>query len=138
MGQIQVKTIRKKFLSKPWFDLDCKFARKKYRKIKRRFKSRETDLLHSELRDAEKKYKNLLNKKFKHYSQNITKNLDSTNPKDFWKLLNKGKRKNQPDIGIDKLFHFFKDLNSDSAGNVYEGQLDMDEGTLEQINSHIK
>ena len=64
----------------------------------------------------------------------MTTNLDelhSTNPKDFWKLLNKGKRKNQPDIGIDK------DLNSDSEGNVYEGQLDMDEGTLEQINSHI-
>ena len=36
----------------------------------------------------------------------------STNPKDFWKLLNKGKRKNQSDIGIDKLFDFFKDLNS--------------------------
>jgi hypothetical protein len=70
----------------------------------------------------------------------MTKNLDelhSTNPKDFWKLLNKGKRKNQSDIGIDKLFDFLKDLNSDSEGNVYEGQLDMDEGTLEQINSHI-
>jgi hypothetical protein len=106
----------KQFLSKPWFDLDCKFARKSYRKIKRRFKSRKTDLSHSELRDAEKKYKNLLNKKIKNYSQNMTKNLDelhSTNPKDFWKLLNKGKRKNQPDIGIDKLFAFFKDLNSD-------------------------
>jgi hypothetical protein len=36
-----------------------------------------------------------------------------------------------------KLFDFFKDLNSDSEGNVYEGQLDIDEGTLEQINSHI-
>jgi hypothetical protein len=46
----------KQFLSKPWFDLDCKFARKSYRKIKRRFKSRKTDLSHSELRDAEKKY----------------------------------------------------------------------------------
>ena len=47
----------KQFLSKPWFDLDCKFARKNYTKIKRRFKSRKIDLLHSELRDAEKKYK---------------------------------------------------------------------------------
>jgi hypothetical protein len=43
----------------------------------------------------------------------------------------------QPDIDIDKLFDFFKDWNSDSEGNVYEGQLGMDEGTLEQINSHI-
>jgi hypothetical protein len=33
------------------------------------------------------------------------------------------KWKNQSDIGIDKLFDFFKDLNSDSEGNVYEGQL---------------
>ena len=30
-----------------------------------------------------------------------------------------------------------KELNSDSEGNVYEGQLDMDEGTLEQIVNHI-
>jgi hypothetical protein len=70
----------------------------------------------------------------------MTNNLDelhSTNPKDFGKLLNKGKRKHQHDIGINKLFDFFKDLNSDSEGNVYEGQLDIDEGTLEQINSHI-
>jgi hypothetical protein len=47
----------------------------------------------------------------------MTKNLDelhSTNPKNFWKLLNKEKRKNQSDIGIDKLFDFFKDLNTDS------------------------
>ena len=82
------------FLSKLWFDLDCKFARKNYRKIKRRFKYRKTDLLHSELRDAEKKNKNLLNKKFKDYSQNMTKNLDELH---------------QPDIDIDKLFDFFKD-----------------------------
>jgi hypothetical protein len=43
------------FSSKPWFDLDCKFARTNYRKIKRRFKYKKTDLLHSELRDAEEK-----------------------------------------------------------------------------------
>jgi hypothetical protein len=36
--------------------------------------------------------------------------IRQTNPKDFWKLLNKGKRKNQPDIGIDKLFDFFKEI----------------------------
>ena len=34
-------------------------------------------------------------------------------------------------------FDFFKDWNSDSEGNGYEGQLGMDDGTLEQINSHI-
>jgi hypothetical protein len=44
--------------------------------------------------EAEKKYKNLLNKKFKDYSQNMTKNLDELH---------------QPDIDIDKLFDFFKD-----------------------------
>ena len=41
----------------------------------------------------------------------MTKNLDelhSTNPKDFLKLLNKGKRKNQPDIGIENFSTFSK------------------------------
>jgi hypothetical protein len=48
------------------------------------------------------KYKNY-RKKFSEDIQHLSKN----NPKEFWKLLNKGKRKKQPNIEIDKLYDFF-------------------------------
>jgi hypothetical protein len=38
--------------------------------------------------------------------------LCKNNPKEFWKLLNKGKRKKQPNIEIDKLYDFFQNLNT--------------------------
>jgi hypothetical protein len=34
-------------------------------------------------------------------------NLSKNNPKEYWKLLNKGERKKQPNIEIDKLYDFF-------------------------------
>jgi hypothetical protein len=38
-------------------------------------------------------------------------NLKSSNSQEFWKLLKKGKTREQPNIPIDKLFEFFKTLN---------------------------
>ncbi|VDI66132.1 Hypothetical predicted protein [Mytilus galloprovincialis] len=40
------------------------------------------------------------------------KNRDIGKNRDYWKVLNQGKRKKQPDIPIEKLFDFFKDLNA--------------------------
>ena len=39
------------------------------------------------------------------------KTLRSKNPKEYWKILNKGQKKKQPDISIDVLYEFFKNLN---------------------------
>jgi hypothetical protein len=35
----------------------------------------------------------------------------SKNPKEYWKILNKGQKKKQPNISIDVLYEFFKNLN---------------------------
>jgi hypothetical protein len=39
------------------------------------------------------------------------KTLRSKNPKEYWKILNKGQKKKQPNISIDVLYEFFKNLN---------------------------
>jgi cytoplasmic iron level regulating protein YaaA (DUF328/UPF0246 family) len=36
--------------------------------------------------------------------QNKLKTMRTKNPKEFWKILNKGKRKEQPDIPVDTFF----------------------------------
>ena len=38
--------------------------------------------------------------------QNKLKTMRTKNPKEFWKILNKGKRKEQPDIPVDTFFEF--------------------------------
>ncbi|CAG2247120.1 unnamed protein product [Mytilus edulis] len=49
--------------NKPWFDEECKFARQNYRKLKRRFKSKNHSKNHSDMLNAEKAYKNILDSK---------------------------------------------------------------------------
>ena len=40
------------------------------------------------------------------------KNASRDNPKHFWKILGGHKRKKQPNIEINNLYEFFKDLNT--------------------------
>ena len=43
--------------------------------------------------------------------RNKLKNLKSTNPKEYWQILNNGRERKQPDIPLEELFEFFKNLN---------------------------
>ena len=48
------KVIKK--INKPWFNLDCRFARQNYRKLKRRRKLHPSPELSAEIDKAEKHY----------------------------------------------------------------------------------
>lgn len=61
--------------SKPWFDIDCKFARQNYRKMKRRRKQRNSDSSKRELKDAEKKYKKQMHISIRKYRRNMKTKL---------------------------------------------------------------
>ena len=101
-------------IQKPWFDLDCKFERQYYRKMKRKHKFRNSDNSRKELKEAEKKYKKQMDTSIRKYRQKMKKELKtlrSKNPKEYWKILNKGQKKKQPNISIDVLYEFFKNLN---------------------------
>jgi hypothetical protein len=50
---------------KPWFDQDCKFARQKYRKSKRRYKLNNTIRNRSIMIDDEKGYKKVMDEKYR-------------------------------------------------------------------------
>jgi hypothetical protein len=75
---------------KPWFDQDCKFARKKYRKSKRRYKLNNTIRNRSIMIDDEKGYKKVMDEKYKIYCKNISddlKNASRDNLSHFWNIL---------------------------------------------------
>ena len=56
--------------------------------------------------------------KHKKQMQQKLRNLKHKNPKEFWKILNNIKRKeDDPDISIDTLYEYFKNLNINNDGN---------------------
>jgi vacuolar-type H+-ATPase subunit H len=96
-------------LKNHWFDLDCKFERQYYRKMKRKHKFRNSDNSRKELKEAEKNHKKQMDTSIRKYRQKMKtelKTLRSKNPKEYWKILNKGQKKKQPNISIDVLYEF--------------------------------
>ena len=129
---------------KPWFNYECKFARRHYRKIKRQFKFRPTDAQRREIIGAEKRYKKLLDISSKQYRKdmrNRLKNLKGSNSKEYWSILNRGTKKRQPNIPLDDLYDFFKKLNkSPEGGNTFENNIDVnipENINIEQLNEEL-
>ena len=82
--------------------------------MKRKHKFRNSDNSRKELKEAEKKYKKQMYTSIRKYRQKMKKELKtlrSKNPKEYWKILNKGQKKKQPNISIDVLYEFLKNLN---------------------------
>jgi uncharacterized protein YcbK (DUF882 family) len=102
---------QKKSEDKPWFYVECKLARQNYRKLRTKYKKNQTEKNKEELNNSEKYYKRTLDKNQKLYRNKITKqlrNLHTNNPKEYWKILNSGRHKKQPNISIENLLQFFK------------------------------
>jgi hypothetical protein len=73
------------------------------------------------LAESEIDYKRTLDKTQRKYRQNWCrrlKNMRTKDPKEFWKILNQGKRKTQPNISLQKLFEFFKNLNTAPSDDI--------------------
>jgi hypothetical protein len=65
--------------------------------------------------DDEKGYKKIMDEKYEIYCKKFSDDLNNAsrdNPKHFWKILGGRKRKQQPNIEINTLYEFFKDLNT--------------------------
>jgi hypothetical protein len=65
--------------------------------------------------DDEKDYKKAMDEKHKIYckkNSDYLKKVSRDKPKHFWKILGEHKRKQQPNIEINILYEFVKDLNT--------------------------
>jgi hypothetical protein len=129
---------------KPWFTVQCKFQRQNYRKLKRKYKRYKTEAVKNELDAAERQYKRTLDISMSRHRkdmQNKLKTMRTKNPKEFWKILNKGKRKEQPNIPVDTFFEFYKELNQKpnqkDTPNLPEPEVQETKQINEEINKYI-
>ena len=108
-------------------------ARKNYRRSKRNLKLRRSRNLEENTKRLEKHYKKVLDKSIRTHRQKIRNkinNLKSTNPREYWKIINSGKKKNSPEIPIDILFDYFKNLNAKGD--------DIDDSDINQNNNRVR
>ena len=141
------KVVRKKkknvcISSKPWFSTDCKIARKQYRKLKRRCKIDPSIETKEDMKRAEKEYKKKMDANIKMHRKEMSrklKNLRSNNSKEYWNILRQGTNKKQPNISIDSLFEFFRNINkAPETNNEDEINLpDIDSNLINNLNNEI-
>jgi hypothetical protein len=137
-----VKHIGKKKLGKLkkyWFNDDCHFERRNFRKRKRIFQKSRTNENFDDFKIAEKRYKKVMDEAILDHRRKLSReinNLKSSNSREFWKLLKKGKTREQPNIPIDKLFEFFKTLNEKPDADLINIPL-LDPGNVNELNENI-
>jgi hypothetical protein len=88
---------------------------------------------------AEKRYKKVMDEAILDHRRQLSReinDLKSSNSQEFWKLLKKGKSREQPNIPIDKLFEFFKSLNEKPHADPINIPL-LDPGNVNELNENI-
>jgi hypothetical protein len=103
--------------NKKWFDSECKLKRKEYHNCKNNYGKSKYDTYVKKLRQASRNYKINSKKAIQRYERLFNRklrNLRTNNPKDFWKLLCSGDKKDVTSkISLDAPSDYFKDLNID-------------------------
>ena len=87
--------------------------KKKYKSAKNRYKHTKTTADLVSMRNSSRVYKRCIRRsvvKHRRTEANRIRNLKTTNPKEYWKILNGNKSKTE----VDDLMEHFKNLNKDN------------------------
>ena len=126
--------------NKPWFGPLCRSARKKYHVAKKHYNSCQLYNMQN-LKVASKNSKKTMNKciaKHRKQNENKLRNLQSKNPKQYWKFLNSLKQHSKPSSpNLSEFYEYFKDLNSAEFDNTEISDFQYLDANDEILNSVI-
>ena len=124
-----------------WYGYQCRKMRRKWHSAKYVYKFNKNEVNKVALNRASKEYKKTMRQsyiKFKRFNIKKLKNMKSTNPKMYWKIINGGKQ-DAVQASVENLLSYFKAANnkhiSDSNDPTFE-TLD-NERTNDYINRKI-
>jgi len=128
-------------LKKDSLNDDCHFERRNFRKRKRIFQKSRTTCNENfdDFKLAEKRYKKVMDEAILAHRRKLSReinSLKSSNSQEFWKLLKKGKTREQSNIPLDKLFEFFKTLNEKPDADPINFPL-LDPDDVNELNENI-
>lgn len=129
---------------KPWFNQECKVARNSYHSVRKNIIDIKLHIIKNLLKTVSKQYKSTISKNVKKYKDdkvNRLKNLQTANPREYWKIINSLDKKNETTPPLNDLYTYFKTLNSNSS-DIRESSTASDENVTnsqnnEEINQSI-
>jgi len=134
-GTVKHKCQTAKVSTKPaWFNSDCQSTRNKYNKIRKAYNKYKTNTYKVMLKAISKEYKCTLRKSRVNYNQTrITKlrNLRTSNPKEYWKILNSERKTKETNASLQSFYDHFKHLNDPENIDVYSTS---DQNESDQLN----
>ena len=125
--------------NKPWFNVNCKRARNDYHKARRKYNANKSEQNKQILRQTSKFYKNTMNlsvKQFKNVRIQKLKNLKTTNPREYWKILNSSNPKSTCQAPLDELYNYFKEVNDYSDHDTTHVSFSQNENN-DRINARL-
>jgi len=110
--------INNKNNNKPWFTKECNKIRKEFNKARDVYKKVKNEVNKNSLNNKAKEYKTVLNKNYFQYQKKCEDEIrraSKSDSKGLWKILNKfsGNFKENPDVDLQTLFDYFKELNAE-------------------------
>lgn len=124
-GYKKVKQKDKYSKFKPWFNRSCINARNVYHKTRKMYNKYKSEYYKTILKTVSKNYKNTLNvhrHKFKAERIQKLRRLKTSDPREYWKIINSDKKTEETHATLDDLFNFYKDSNehnNDSYDNDF-------------------
>ena len=124
--------------SKPWYNHECKMLRKEYHCSKNYNRRKKTAENRLNMVRASRAYKTAINKQFKSYQNNVAKklrDLQTTNPKAYWSIINRicDSKQILSDISADTFLDHFKGLNQEQESDF----LDISEEQVSHYNEEL-
>ena len=135
------KTHQSKAKNHTWYGYSCKRMRRKWHSAKNVYRFNKNEANKAVLNRTSKEYKKTMRQtyiKFKRFNIKKLRNMKSTNPKSYWKIINGGKQE-AVQASVENLFAFFKNTNSKYMSNSSDTTFVRPENGLsnEQINMRI-
>lgn len=115
-GQVRPeRNIRVDNSGKPWFNRDCRQMRNQYHYARRVYSINKTEHNKQFLKQVSKSYKDTMHlsiRRFKMARTEKLRKLKSSNPREYWKILNSNDKKSECQVPLNDLYNYFKHVNS--------------------------
>ncbi|XP_062608016.1 uncharacterized protein LOC134269832, partial [Saccostrea cucullata] len=132
--------------NKPWFNRECKTARRKFHLAKRMHNLCKSEENKQNLRETSRSYKKVMDNSIRKYKADLTRKLmqlRTTNTKAYWKILNSTNKESKSAVNIGEVFKYLKSINEcnnvadDDAFDLSDREPESGESSNDILNGEI-
>ena len=137
-----------KYMSKAWFDDDCKRAKDNYIEALRNFNTNRCDVNRDQLRQQKRTYKRMAARKKRDHKSIEFRRIESLKhkkPRDFWRMFSKRRQSVNDQIHLQDFFTYFRRLSTeinqvvDNEAETFNARINLDgeDSPYEELDKNI-